>query len=49
MRNWYYQSPERLREIESMVLETNLVKWVVEQAKVEDKPMAFDDLMGNAQ
>jgi trigger factor len=49
VRNWYYQSPERLREIESMVLETNLVKWVVEQAKVEDKPMAFDDLMGNAQ
>ena len=49
VRRWYYQSPERLREIESMVLESNLVKWVLEQAKVEDKPMAFDDLMGNAQ
>jgi len=49
VRRWYYQSPERLREIESVVLEANLVKWVVEQAKIEDKPMAFDDLMGNAQ
>ncbi len=49
VRRWYYQSPDRLREIESVVLESNLVKWVLEQAKVEDKPMAFDDLMGNAQ
>ncbi|KPK34551.1 MAG: trigger factor [Betaproteobacteria bacterium SG8_40] len=49
VRRWYYQSPDRLREIESVVLESNLVKWVVEQAKVEDKPMAFDDLMGSAQ
>jgi len=49
VRRWYYQSPDRLREIESVVLESNLVKWVVGQAKVEDKPMAFDDLMGSAQ
>ena len=49
VRRWYYQSPDRLREIESVVLESNLVKWVVEQAKVEDKQMAFDDLMGNSQ
>ena len=49
VRRWYYQSPDRLREIESVVLESNLVKWVVEQAKIEDKPMAFDDLMGSSQ
>jgi trigger factor len=49
VRRWYYESPDRLREIESVVLESNLVEWVTGQAKVEDKPTAFDDLMGNGQ
>ncbi len=49
VRRWYYQSPDRLREIESVVLESNLVEWVTGQAKVEDKTTAFDDLMGSAQ
>ncbi len=49
VRRWYYQSPDRLREIESVVLESNLVEWVSSQAKVEDKPTPFDDLMGSAQ
>jgi len=49
VRRWYYQSPDRLREIESIVLEANLVEWVTEQAKVDQKPMPFDELMGSAQ
>jgi trigger factor len=49
VRRWYYQSPDRLREIESIVLEANLVEWVAGQAKVEDKPTPFDDLMGSGQ
>jgi trigger factor len=44
---WYYQSPERLREIESMVLEDNVVEWALKTATVEDKPVEFDELMGN--
>ena len=44
---WYYQQPDRLREIESMVLEENVVDWALRTAKVEDKPIAFDELMGN--
>jgi trigger factor len=44
---YYYQSPERLREIESMVLEDNVVEWVVKTAQIEDKPVEFDELMGN--
>ena len=44
---WYYQQPERLREIESMALEDNVVEWALAKAKVEDKPIAFDELMGN--
>ena len=46
---WYYQQPERLREIVSVVLEDNVVQWVLAKAKVDDKPTPFDDLMGNAQ
>jgi trigger factor len=44
---WYYQQPERLREIESMALEDNVVEWALKTAKVEDKPIEFDELMGN--
>lgn len=44
---WYYQSPERLREIESMVVEDNVVAWALATAKVEDKATDFDELMGN--
>ena len=45
---WYYQSPERLREIESMALEDNVVNWALATAKVEDKVTAFDELTGNS-
>ena len=44
---WYYQSPERLRDVESMVLEDNVVAWALATAKVEDQATAFDELMGN--
>jgi len=44
---WYYQSPERLREVESLVLENNVVQWVLSRATVQDKATEFDELMGN--
>ena len=45
---WYYQSPERLREVESIAVEENVVAWALATAKVEDKATAFDELMGNS-
>ena len=45
---WYYESPERLREIEAMVVEENVVAWALATAKVEDKATDFDELMGNS-
>ena len=45
---WYYQQPERLREVESIVLEDNVVQWTLSNSRVENKPTAFDELMGNA-
>jgi trigger factor len=45
---WYYQVPDRLNEFESIVLEDNVVQWVIRTAQVEDQTVAFDELMGNA-
>ena len=44
---WFYASPERLREIESSVLEDNVVAWALGAAKVVDAAVNFDELMGN--
>ena len=43
---WYYAQPQRLAEIEGVVIEDNVVEWALSSAKVLDKPIAFDDLMG---
>jgi trigger factor len=43
---WFYMQPQRLSEIEAMALEANVVKWVLSKAKVQDKEMTFDELMG---
>ena len=43
---WYYAQPQRLAEIEGLALEDNVVEWALSCAKVVDKPVAFDDLMG---
>ncbi len=45
---WYYQSADRVREVENVVIENNVVEWVLGKAKVVDTPMPFDDLMGSA-
>lgn len=42
---WYYSNQEHLSNVESMVLEDQLVDWVMEQAQVADESMSFDDLM----
>jgi len=44
---WIYSQPERLSEVESLVLEDNVMDWVLQQAKVLAKTIAFDELMGN--
>ena len=46
---WYYAQPQRLGEVEGLVIESNVVEWVLSKAKVTDKPAAFDELMGQKQ
>jgi len=43
---WFYAAPERLRDTESAVLEENVVTWALGVAKVTDKAVTFDELMG---
>jgi trigger factor len=45
IRNIYLQNPQFLGQIESMVLEEQVVEWLVAQAKVSAKTMAFKELM----
>ncbi|MDA8092508.1 MAG: trigger factor [Betaproteobacteria bacterium] len=45
---WYYQNPAQLKEIELRALEDNVVAWVLQNAKVEERASTFDELMGNA-
>jgi len=43
---WHYEKPERLRDFEAMVLEQNVVDWVLSRAKVTDEPTTFEQVMG---
>ena len=42
---WYYSDNQRLAEVEAIVIENNVTEFVLGQAKVNDKPIAFDELM----
>lgn len=44
--DFYSSDREQRAGVENIVLEEQVVEWVLEQASVEDEPKAFDDLMG---
>jgi trigger factor len=44
---YYYSDRNRLGEIEALVLEENVVNYVLDKAKVTSKDVAFDELMGS--
>lgn len=43
---WYYSDNERLAEVEGAVVEANVVDFVLGKAKVTDKKIGFEELMG---
>ncbi|MES9964415.1 MAG: trigger factor [Candidatus Sedimenticola sp. 20ELBAFRAG] len=43
--DYYYSNKQQLASIENVVLEDQVVDWVLEQVKVEDAPAAFAELM----
>ena len=45
---WYKSDNRRLAEIEAIVIENNVTEFVLAQAKVTEKTVSFDDLMGQS-
>jgi len=43
---WYYANPERMTNVEALVLENNVTDFVLGKAQVTEKTLSFDDLMG---
>ncbi len=41
---WFYSDPRRLKDIEALVLENNVIKYVTEFAVVSDKALSFEEL-----
>ena len=44
---WYAADAARLRDVENLALEDNVVNWLMSRAKVTDKAVEFSELMGN--
>jgi trigger factor len=44
---WYNADPSRMREVENLVLEDNVVAWVMAGAKVSEKAVTLTELMGS--
>jgi trigger factor len=43
---WFYSDKARLSEFEGQALERNVVDWVLKQARVEEQPATFEEIMG---
>ncbi|MDP3010981.1 MAG: trigger factor [Methylococcales bacterium] len=46
---WYYSDEKRLHDVQQMVLEDQVVEWLVAQAKVTDETVSFSDVMDRQQ
>jgi trigger factor len=44
---WYATDPNRMQEVEHIVLEENVMIWTMGQAKTADKQAIFNELMGS--
>jgi len=45
IRRIYYQNPQLLSQVEGVVMEEQVVEWMIAQAKMEVKPTDFTELM----
>lgn len=49
MVQWYYADPRRLQEVQAVVLEDEVVEWVLARAKTSTAAISFEELMDIAQ
>ncbi|MDH3315504.1 MAG: trigger factor [Gammaproteobacteria bacterium] len=47
--NWYYGDRSRLADIETSVLEEQVVEWILERAQVSEEASSFDELLNPGQ
>ena len=47
--NYYYSDPERLKHIESTVLEDQVVDWILDRADVSEESLSFDQVLNPGQ
>ncbi|MBK8070889.1 MAG: trigger factor [Ramlibacter sp.] len=45
---WYFSDNRRLAEVEAIVIENNVTEFVLSKAKISEKSISFDELMGQA-
>lgn len=43
--HWYYSNEKHLREVENMVLEDQVIDWILERAAVKEEGVSFQDLI----
>ncbi|MCX7660079.1 MAG: trigger factor [Caldimonas manganoxidans] len=48
VKRWYYSDNRRMAEVEAVVIENNVTDFVLSKAKVTEKALSFDELMGQA-
>ena len=46
---WYFSDKSRLADVEAMVIEQNVVDWVLANGRVEDQALSFEELMNPQQ
>jgi trigger factor len=45
---WYYSDTKRMAEVEGIVVENNVTEFILGKAKVSEKAISFDELMGQS-
>ncbi|MEK9802553.1 MAG: trigger factor [Curvibacter sp.] len=48
VKRWYFGDNRRMAEVEAVVIESNVTDFVLSKAKVSEKAISFDELMGQA-
>ncbi len=43
---WYFSDNNRMAEVEAIIIENNVTEFVLSQAKITEKSVSFDELMG---
>ena len=44
---YYMNDPQKLSEVQMMVVEDMVVEWIIEQVKVEEKTSTFSEVMNS--